>query len=50
MGLVEGKRHVAILFGLLLPIVWPLIQPRLGLKRKAANTRSIVRIASSSAV
>ena len=29
MGLVEGKRNVAILFGLLFPIIWPLINPAL---------------------
>ena len=29
MGLVEGKRNVSVLFGLLFPIVWPLIQPRM---------------------
>ena len=47
MGLVENKRDVVILFGLLFPILWPLIQPRPGLQRKAANTRSSIGIASS---
>ena len=50
MGLVESKRHVAILFGLLFPILRPLIQPRLGLKRKAAKTRSSIGIVFSYAV
>lgn len=41
MSSVEGKRNVAFLFGLLLPILWPLIPPRLGLKGKRQPSTAV---------